>query len=90
MAAVRESPMNTYKLSDICLLLMENQESNPTKRNYQPGWVILEGSGQLAETAEDFLPEKFLSSSLSLGKRLHKGLILFSFTDPVSSLFPAA
>lgn len=74
----------------LCLSLMENQESDPTKRSNQPSWVILEGSGHLAKTAEYFLPERHFGSSLLAFQGRDSRRVLrtwFSFTDhiPLSS-----
>lgn len=74
----------------LCLSLMENQESDPTKRSHQPSWVILEGSSHLAKTAEYFLPERhFGRSSLAFQGRDSRRVLRtwFSFPDhiPLSS-----
>lgn len=69
------------------LLLMENQESNPTKKSDQPGWVILGGSVHLAGTAADLLPEGRVGRSLPLREEAPESLVLLSLPglSPVSS-----
>lgn len=71
----------------LCLLLLENQEPDPTKSN-QPSWVILEGPGHLAETAEYFLPERHLGRHFR--EEAQEGSSFLPIHWPCSSLFPAA
>lgn len=67
------------------LLLMENQEANPTKRSYQPSWVIQKDLALWPKQLSISCQRGLLARGCLLGKRLQKSLILFW---PYSSVFP--
>lgn len=64
---------------------MENQEANPTKRSYQPSWVIQKDLTLWSKQLSISCQRGILAGDCLSGKRLQKSLILFW---PYSSVFP--